>query len=317
MAAAQEIANGGFGAGGAVYLSASGRSGLFYNMFLAAAARIFRCEIFVHHNSFAYIDRDDWRMALLVKLSGPTATHICGCAGMERRFRDLYGVTGRVVLLSNGAFYPPSSIGAMPDGGPLCLGHMSNLSREKGLDLVFEVFRALRAEGVAARLILAGPPVGSADAALIRQAREEFGGELEYRGPLYDDAKQSFLREIDVFVFPTRYRNEADPMVLYEAMANGVPAIAYGRGCIPWQLSEGGGISIAPGADFVGEALPGLSRWANDRSALARASRAALDRARQCHEEGTRGLENLAALMCSSALITAPVAFDPEGHHEQ
>ena len=184
LAAAQEVANGGFGAGGAVYLSAAGGSGLFYDMFLAAAARILRREIFVHHNSFAYIDRDDWRMALLVKISGPTTTHICGCAGMERRFRDLYGVTGRVVLLSNGAFYPPSSLGPKPDGGPLRLGHMSNLCREKGLDLVFDVLRALRAEGDAARLILAGPPVESADAALIRQAKKEFGGALEYRGPL-------------------------------------------------------------------------------------------------------------------------------------
>ena len=317
LAAAQEVANGGFGAGGAVYLSAAGRSGLFYNMFLAAAARILRREIFVHHNSFAYIDRNDWRMSLLVKISGPTTTPMCGCAGMERRFRDLYGVTGRVVVLSNGAFYPPSSLGPKPDGGPLRLGHMSNLSREKGLDLVFDVFRALRAEGDAARLILAGPPVGSADAALIEQAREEFGGALEYRGPLYDDAKQSFLSEIDVFVFPTRYRNEADPMVLYEAMANGVPVIAYGRGCIPWQLSEGGGIAIAPGADFVGEAVAGLSRWANDRSALARASRAALDRARQCHDEGAKCLENLAALICSSASLAAPAAIDHEARHEQ
>ena len=71
-----------------------------------------------------------------------------------------------------------------------------------------------------------------------------------------------------------------------------------------------------PGADFVGEAVASLSRWANDRSALARASRAALDGARQCHDEGTRGLENLAALMSSSVSLAAPVAFDPEGHHD-
>ncbi len=102
-----------------------------------------------------------------------------------------------------------------------------------------------------------------------------------------------------------------------QSAATAHPVIAYGRGCVPWQLSEGGGTSIAPGADFVGEAVAGLSRWANDRSTLARASRAALDRARQCHEEGSRGLENLSALMCSSVSITAPVAFDPEWHHDQ
>ncbi len=72
-----------------------------------------------------------------------------------------------------------------------------------------------------------------------------------------------------------------------------------------------------PGADFGGEAVAGLSRWANDRSALAGASRAALDRARQCHDEGTRGLENLATLMSSSASLAAPAAMDHEARHEQ
>ena len=102
-----------------------------------------------------------------------------------------------------------------------------------------------------------------------------------------------------------------------QSAATALPVIAYGRGCVPWQLSEGGGICIAPGTDFVGAAVAGLSRWANDRSALARASRAALDRARQCHDEGTRGLENLAALICSSVSITAPAAIDHEARHDQ
>ena len=66
-----------------------------------------------------------------------------------------------------------------------------------------------------------------------------------------------------------------------------------------------------------GEAVTGLSRWTDDRSALARASRAALDRARQCHDEGTRGLENLAALMCSSASLAAPAAMGHEARHER
>ncbi len=104
-------------------------------------------------------------------------------------------------------------------------------------------------------------------------------------------------------------------MVLNEAMASGDPVIAYGRACIPDQLSGDAGISIPPGADFVAEAVDVLTRWANDRSDLAKASSAAFARARQRHEEGARELENLLALLCSSTRPKAETIKSGEARH--
>jgi len=64
-----------------------------------------------------------------------------------------------------------------------------------------------------------------------------------------------------VFVFPTRYRNEAEPLVVLEALRAGCPVIAYARGCIAEMLGQGGGFAIPIGTEFVGPALDQLEVW--------------------------------------------------------
>ena len=59
-------------------------------------------------------------------------------------------------------------------------------------------------------------------------------------GPVHGAAKARFFAMIDVFVFPTRYAHEADPLVVWEALAAGRPVIAYARGCIREQVGDAG-----------------------------------------------------------------------------
>jgi hypothetical protein len=67
---------------GPVYLSAAGGFGLGYNVLLAATARLSARPLFIHHHSFAYIDRPDTLARLMVWAAGPSATHICLCHRM-------------------------------------------------------------------------------------------------------------------------------------------------------------------------------------------------------------------------------------------
>lgn len=58
-------------------------------------------------------------------------------------------------------------------------------------------------------------------------------------GAKYGDEKDTFLQKADVFVFPTYYSNECFPLVLLEAMEQGLPCISTNEGGIPSIVEEG------------------------------------------------------------------------------
>ncbi|MCP3979803.1 MAG: glycosyltransferase family 4 protein [bacterium] len=272
--------------GGSVYLPCDARWGLLYTTLLTGLARLLGRTVFLHHHSFAYINDNDARMRVMTRAAGPTLQHVFLCPCMARRFSELYGAETRSHVLSNAAFYDAGAAEPRTTNAGLRVGHLSNLCSDKGLDIVLDTFRELAQRHPDARLVLAGPADSGADRARIEDAREEFGERLDYRGPVYAADKQRFYRDIDVFVFPTRYFNEAQPLVLLEALSVGIPVVSYSRGCIADIVGDTGGRCFDSASDFVGEALPVLDAWARDRSALERASSAAADRFAALHAEG-------------------------------
>jgi len=49
---------------------------------------------------------------------------------------------------------------------------------------------------------------------------------------------------VDVLLFPTDYANEAEPLVIHEAIRSGAHVIACERGAIPDILSNGAGLVV-------------------------------------------------------------------------
>ena len=295
LAAAAAIAEN-VGRPGCVYISAAGGSGLLYNLVLAAVARLLRQRVFVHHHSFAYLDRDSAIMRLLTKIAGPAAIHVALCPRMAARLRERYPAVARDMVLSNAAFHPPGGALEAKSAAALRLGHMGNLADEKGLDLVLDLFREAAASGLAERLVLAGPPADEKAARAIAVAREVHGDGLDYRGPVYGADKDRFFADIDLFLFPTRYVNEAEPIVVFEAMARGVPVIAYGRGCIAEQLGEGdeaAGMVVPSHEPFVHRAAAVLRELAQTSERLAALRRATATRMAGLHAEGARQLDDV------------------------
>ncbi|WP_420873988.1 glycosyltransferase [Mycolicibacterium vanbaalenii] len=149
---------------------------------------------------------------------------------------------------------------------------MSNLSLEKGIAETVDLAISLSRSGTRARLIVAGPIADDESRAQLDRARRQLGSLFEYRGPVGDQTKIDFFGEITHFVFPTRYKHEAVPLVLYEAMASGVVCVATSQGSINEQL-EGSPSLLAQDSDsFVDEILPHLvgSRASNAASLSAR-----------------------------------------------
>ena len=86
------------------------------------------------------------------------------------------------------------------------------------------------------------------------------GTRLTYVGPVYGEAKTAFYQSLDVFLFPTRFAQEAAPNVLFEAAAAGVPSLCTDRGCIPEILDELEGTWCPAEADFAAFSLEHVPR---------------------------------------------------------
>ncbi|MDW8244193.1 MAG: glycosyltransferase family 4 protein [Thermogemmata sp.] len=145
------------------------------------------------------------------------------------------------------------------------IGHLANLSWEKGsIDLVEAVDR-LYAQGWPCRLVLAGPAMPN----FRRYWRTRQGHPaITWLGPLTPEQKRDFYAALDVFALPSR--TDSFGLVLLEAWANGLPNVAYQAGG-PGELirHEQDGLLVRCGAvDTLAVQLIRLIRNPNWRQTL-------------------------------------------------
>jgi glycosyltransferase involved in cell wall biosynthesis len=276
--AAGGILSNGFRSNPCLYIPADGGFGLFYTLILTSLGRLSGQAIFVHHHSFSAIDRRSRLMSMLVAIAGSRTTHIFLCQTMHGQFRNNYGGDWRSLISSNAVHLAeeaeqPSQV---PSG--IRIGLLSNLTREKGLHVFLDVLRACLARGLPVQGMLAGPINDEGDRAVLDAAQSEFAERLSYFGPLYGPDKNRFFAELDVFVFPTTYLNEAQPNAVFEAMSAGASVILFGRGCLKEDIGTECGLVVPPSADFVTSACAQIAVWHQDRSLLAAAKSAAQQR---------------------------------------
>ncbi|QPF87119.1 glycosyltransferase family 4 protein [Bradyrhizobium genosp. L] len=253
------------------YIGCEGDWGLVYTSALVMTARMLGYAVLLHHHSFGYVDKSFSMMRFITHIGGDHIRHIFLCTTMRDRFESQYGRAHYTQIISNAAFVAPgqdiqdSSI----QSNPIRIGMLSNLTREKGLYTFIDLVRALKDMKLGVEAVLAGPIADPRDQANVAVAERELGGALNYVGPVYGAAKDQFYRELDVFVFPTQYANEAQPTVLFEALAAGNSIIAFDRGCIASQVKQNG-IAIAATDDFCARACDFILELSQQRSAAQR-----------------------------------------------
>jgi glycosyltransferase involved in cell wall biosynthesis len=275
-----------------LYLALSGGLGQFYDWFYVLASKVLRRPIFLHHHSFAYIygptRLNQWFFAWVRNES-----HIVLSRSMGEALIRLYRLNPeRVKAVSNAAFYgsADSVRPAAPNAEPLHLGYLSNITFEKGFVEFFAILDRLRTHGVKYHAHIAGP--------VLEAARETFenllvtASDVEYVGPVFGDAKDRFYRQLDVFLFPTKYANEAEPLVVYEAMRQGVYVIACDRGAIAEMLRNGAGLAFA--RDSMVESAAGqIATFDTDRVLLRSAQQMSAQQAQRIRTSGRTELDTL------------------------
>lgn len=171
---------------------------------------------------------------------------------------------------------------------------------DKGVFLLPEIMRRLKADAVEVRLTVAG---GGPDEAELRRRFQQAGvmDRVHMAGGLPLTRMQEQFRAADIFVFPSRF--EGCGFAVLEAMAAGcAPVVSDIRGSLRVIVDEGraGGLARVGDADDFARAIAVLAR---DRTALR-----ALQEKAQARIRGHYTLERMAAHYAESmkAVLQAP-----------
>ena len=267
--------------GRTVYMGISGGYGQIFDVCFLLLSRLFGAKCYIHHHSFNYLNKRFFLTQWLISVAGKAATHIVLCDCMAESLKAQYPNSVKTTItLSNAVFIDTPIVNdASKDkvDAPLKIGFLSNISKEKGIDLFISLIESVGDDtGLKVKALIAGPFQDAATQAIVMKRVGLLADRLDYIGPQYGSDKDDFLASLDVLVFPTPpFVNEAAPLVIYEALSQGTPVIAIDIGCIKGMIDEGAGIVVIDHESFQSKAIAQLMQWNDERDRLYQASQKA------------------------------------------
>lgn len=268
----------------AFYMSVSGGVGQLYEILFLFFARLRKMRVYLHHHSFAYLDSPKLMTTLLTKMAGESAKHIALSPGMAARLQECYPNVRHTVSISNAVLLINQAPVKSPHRTTLStIGFISNLSREKGVFDFLNLAEKCKKQGISLHVKLAGPFQDKDTKEQVHDLLATLTS-AEYIGPVYNKQKDDFFNSIDAFIFPTSYANEAEPLVIHEALQHAVPVIAYGRGAIPEMITGKEGLIVNPNGAFVPVAMGQIKEWVKSPKIFQAASLAAQQKFLEIYE---------------------------------
>jgi glycosyltransferase involved in cell wall biosynthesis len=285
-----------------LYLALSGgRSQLLDSLYLLVS-KIFHNRAIIHHHSFAYVNSSTLINKVLFSLIR-NQTHIVLSRRMATALTNRYRLDERKLLMvSNAAYFAEAPVNPRParsDGteAPVRVGFLSNITFDKGFIEFFDVLTRLRSLNVEYRAYVAGPVAPEARQSFYRLCATD--SHVEYVGAVYDEAKEHFYQQLDVLLFPTKYANEAEPLVIHEALRSGVYVIACDRGAIAETLGNQAG-RVFLSERFVDSAAECICSLSADRDKLIQGQRLAFAQAQRLHISASMELAEVLKCLASN-----------------
>jgi starch synthase len=152
-------------------------------------------------------------------------------------------------------------IGISREANQITCIFLANHTANKGLSILMRAFRSLE---IPYLLIIGGECRKDVDYEGFACSLKK-GQRVIITGRLADNEIGALLRRSDLFVFPTLA--DTSPLVVFEAMAHGLPVIASHVGGIPHQIGGGCGVLVPPGEPIA--LATALERLAANPSLLA------------------------------------------------
>lgn len=170
-------------------------------------------------------------------------TIVCLSRSLEYDIEPFVEKETRIVSIPNTIHSPDSIRSAGESRKQKQVVFLSNLLPDKGIDTFIELAVSLKKGGLDANFVAAGAPVSGTQ---LEELQDRAGDSVHFAGPVTGLMKTSLLSNTDLIVFPSR--DEAQPLVILEAMSFGIPVVAYAVGGIPDMIVDHKtGILIHPG----------------------------------------------------------------------
>jgi glycosyltransferase involved in cell wall biosynthesis len=166
----------------------------------------------------------------------PAGVVVLGTASRRFVIEELKVPENRVHILNNGVPEPTESRDKAPEGSARRVLFVGNLSERKGVsDLLHALTRPILREGPPLEVTLAG----GGDLATYQAKAQELGiGDLvRFEGWVDQNGVAHLMARADVLVLPSY--DEGLPLVILEALANGVAVVCTPVGEIPSVLTDG------------------------------------------------------------------------------
>ena len=123
--------------------------------------------------------------------------------------------------------------------------YLSNLMREKGVLELLDALLKIKKMGIEFEAIFAGA-IENEIALEVHDKMETLGETCKYVGVIQGNKKNDYLWQSNVFVLPTYYKMEGQPISILEALATGNIIVTTKQGGIPDIIKSENGLFVEP-----------------------------------------------------------------------
>jgi len=190
-------------------------------------------KIYIHHHSFSYLNTYSYLIYILSLIGKKNITHIVLCNLMKKKLKK-YKFIKKIVVLSNIIFVKKKNSLKYPKK-KIKIGFISNIDFDKGIKEYFEIFNNINNKTFEG--LIAGPFSNYTVKRFVLKEIKKHKN-IKYLGSVYDKKKDKFYRDLDVLLFPSYYKNEAEPLVIYEAQSHNILVISNSLGCTPAMIEN-------------------------------------------------------------------------------
>lgn len=227
-----------------VYVTPNAKGGPFYKDFIVVELlKLMGCKVVVHYHNKGVASRQDkwlddklyrifYRKLKVILLSESLYSDVCKYVKRKDVFFCPNGIS------NNNSSNNIKTVGANKQTRLLFL---SNLIESKGVFVLLDALQILNKKNVSFHCDIVGGETKEIDTKRFQDevVKRGLSKVVFYHGKKYGDEKQMFLQNADVFVFPTFYDNECFPLVLLEAMRQGLPCVTTDEGGIADIVKDG------------------------------------------------------------------------------